>query len=212
MRRKAPPHGARRRPPDRNPPHARATRRLILLALAVSPVPASAQTPIPPGGHGAGAGNSSAFTYGIPIEVPSGRHGMALKFTLTYNSLAGDGWDLPIGHVTRSTRNGVNYGCIPKEPRFLDHAEICSPVSVSSRLLFSISLGKQPLSQQTPHRTRYASFLGDCLCLKAHPAKAGAAKPRGYRRSSSATPVGPPKGNTLAACSLLSRYHASQGD
>ncbi|GIW46047.1 MAG: hypothetical protein KatS3mg077_3329 [Candidatus Binatia bacterium] len=48
----------------------------------------------------------------IPIVVPPGRGGMEPKLRLVYSSQAGPsaygyGWELPLGHVQRSTRNGA---------------------------------------------------------------------------------------------------------
>jgi RHS repeat-associated protein len=53
-------------------------------------------------------------TYGVPIEVPPGRGGIAPNLALTYNSQAGNGWlgvgwNLDMGAIQRSTKFGVNY-------------------------------------------------------------------------------------------------------
>ena len=53
-------------------------------------------------------------TYGVPIEVPPGRGGIAPNLALLYNSQAGNGWLgvgwlLDMGAIQRSTRFGVNY-------------------------------------------------------------------------------------------------------
>jgi len=50
----------------------------------------------------------------IPIEVAPGRKGMAPSLALSYQSNAGNGWvgvgwDLEVGAIERSTKNGVNY-------------------------------------------------------------------------------------------------------
>ncbi len=48
----------------------------------------------------------------IPIQVPPGRAGIAPKLSLKYSSQGGPspygyGWDLPLGHVQRSTKEGA---------------------------------------------------------------------------------------------------------
>lgn len=57
---------------------------------------------------------TGAFTYRIPINVPPGRNGIEPNLALTYrsgngSSMFGMGWDLEIGSIERSTRNGINY-------------------------------------------------------------------------------------------------------
>jgi hypothetical protein len=57
---------------------------------------------------------SGAATYTIPIEVPPGRGKIAPHLALTYNSYQrnswiGVGWDLDVGAIQRSTKNGINY-------------------------------------------------------------------------------------------------------
>ncbi len=57
---------------------------------------------------------TGAATYGIPIEVPPGRAGVAPNLSLTYNSYQGSGWigvgwTLDLGFIQRSTKKGVNY-------------------------------------------------------------------------------------------------------
>ncbi len=91
---------------------------------------------IPPSGGSGSDGNVGGFTagggsvtpigavtpglftgtmiYGIPIEVPSGRHGMEPSLALSYNSSNGNGWvgvgwDLEVGAIERGARFGVNY-------------------------------------------------------------------------------------------------------
>ena len=55
---------------------------------------------------------TGAFTYSYPIAVPPGRQGIQPDLTLLYNSQAGNGWlgigwDLSVGSIQRSTKNGV---------------------------------------------------------------------------------------------------------
>src|SRR5689334_7005883 len=55
---------------------------------------------------------TGAFTYSYPIAVPPGRNGIQPDLTLIYNSQAnngwlGIGWDLSVGAIYRSTKNGV---------------------------------------------------------------------------------------------------------
>ncbi|OGS15764.1 MAG: hypothetical protein A2251_08760 [Elusimicrobia bacterium RIFOXYA2_FULL_47_53] len=54
---------------------------------------------------------TGAFTYSYPIEVPAGRNGMTPALQLNYNSQAGNGWlglgwELSVGSIQRSTKNG----------------------------------------------------------------------------------------------------------
>jgi RHS repeat-associated protein len=55
---------------------------------------------------------SGTMSYSVPIEVPVGRKGMAPSLALTYrsdngNGWVGIGWDVEIGAIERSTKNGV---------------------------------------------------------------------------------------------------------
>jgi len=57
---------------------------------------------------------AGSATYGVPIEVPPGRGGIAPNLALTYNSQAGNGWlgvgwNLDMGAIQRSTKFGVDY-------------------------------------------------------------------------------------------------------
>lgn len=58
---------------------------------------------------------TGAFSYTYPISVPAGRNGMQPDIKLIYNSQAGNGWvgcgwDLSMGSIRRSTKNGMpNY-------------------------------------------------------------------------------------------------------
>jgi len=57
---------------------------------------------------------TGTMSYAIPIEVPSGRHGMEPRIALSYRSSSGNGWvgvgwELELGSVERGTRSGVSY-------------------------------------------------------------------------------------------------------
>ncbi len=57
---------------------------------------------------------TGTMSYSIPIEVAPGRKGMQPNLALTYRSSSGNGWlgvgwDLDIGAIERSTRDGVDY-------------------------------------------------------------------------------------------------------
>ena len=88
---------------------------------AASPSPAAAT-----GGGGTASGisgqapgmfaNTGTATYGIPIDVPKGRGGIAPNLSLSYNSEQGNGWvgvgwTLDMGAIQRSTKahGGLDY-------------------------------------------------------------------------------------------------------
>jgi hypothetical protein len=55
---------------------------------------------------------TGAFTYSYPIVVPPGRRGIQPNLSLLYNSQAqngwvGMGWNLSLGSIQRSTKNGI---------------------------------------------------------------------------------------------------------
>src|SRR4051812_26538372 len=55
---------------------------------------------------------TGAFTYTYPLTVPPGRDGLQPDLKLLYNSQAGNGWlgigwDLSVGSIHRSTKNGI---------------------------------------------------------------------------------------------------------
>ncbi|MFA7061591.1 MAG: FG-GAP-like repeat-containing protein, partial [Pedobacter sp.] len=57
---------------------------------------------------------TGAMSYQIPIEVPLGRNGMEPGLALTYssrngNGWLGQGWEMEVGAIERSTRHGVDY-------------------------------------------------------------------------------------------------------
>lgn len=65
----------------------------------------------PQGSHGVSL-FTGAFTYSYPIVVPPGRRGIQPNLSLLYNSQAqngwlGIGWNLSLGAIKRSTRNGI---------------------------------------------------------------------------------------------------------
>lgn len=52
------------------------------------------------------------FKYGLPIEIPAGRNGLAPRVTIGYdsstgNGLAGVGWNFDLGYIQRETSRGV---------------------------------------------------------------------------------------------------------
>ena len=57
---------------------------------------------------------TGTMSYNIPLEVPAGRKGVDPGLALTYRSSNGDGWlgvgwELEMGAIERSIRNGVDY-------------------------------------------------------------------------------------------------------
>ena len=58
---------------------------------------------------------TGALTYSIPISIPPGRNGIQPNIALTYSSQSGNGilgmgWNLDLGSIERSTKNGIpNY-------------------------------------------------------------------------------------------------------
>jgi hypothetical protein len=92
---------------------------LTLLALSLLWVPLYASEQSGPNpGNLTPAGSQSvslytgAFTYSYPIAVPPGRRGVQPELNLLYNSQAnngwlGIGWDLSVGSIQRSIKNGV---------------------------------------------------------------------------------------------------------
>ncbi|MFZ5875343.1 MAG: toxin TcdB middle/N-terminal domain-containing protein [Nitrospirota bacterium] len=57
---------------------------------------------------------TGSFSYAIPIQVPTGRHGMDPDLALTYrsgmsNGVLGVGWELEMGAVERRNKSGLNY-------------------------------------------------------------------------------------------------------
>ncbi|MBI3358612.1 MAG: hypothetical protein HY037_03355, partial [Nitrospirae bacterium] len=58
---------------------------------------------------------TGTMSYSIPIEVPMGRKGMDPGLALTYkssggNGVVGMGWEMEVGAVERSRKDGVDYG------------------------------------------------------------------------------------------------------
>lgn len=56
---------------------------------------------------------TGTLSYGIPIEVPPGRKGIAPDLALTYssgnrNGWVGMGWGLDVESVERNSQNGIN--------------------------------------------------------------------------------------------------------
>lgn len=81
-----------------------------------NPAQKGANDPSIGGGSGASTPDlfSGTMSYSIPIDVPPGRNGMEPKLTLHYSSSNGSswlgmGWELEVGAIVRSTKNGVTY-------------------------------------------------------------------------------------------------------
>jgi len=69
---------------------------------------------------------TGAFSYSVPIKVPPGRVGMEPNLELAYrstnsNSWVGIGWDLEVGRIARSTRNGRPKYTDPLDPNGAPH-------------------------------------------------------------------------------------------
>src|SRR5215831_16444837 len=90
---------------------------LVVLTLVTSPAfagePAGPNpSNLAPSGSHSVSLYTGAFTYTYPIAVPPGRHGVQPELNLVYNSQAnngwlGIGWDLSVGSIQRSAKNGV---------------------------------------------------------------------------------------------------------
>jgi len=85
-----------------------------LLGTAVNSAEQSGPNPgnLTPAGSQSVSLFTGAFTYSYPIAVPPGRQGIQPDLNLIYNSQAnngwlGVGWDLSVGSIQRSTKNGA---------------------------------------------------------------------------------------------------------
>ena len=87
-----------------------------------SPAPVIKSPALMGGGTGGNSGSGTVLpalftgtmSFSVPIEVPAGRKGMDPGLALTYSSANGNGWigvgwNLELGAIERSTKNGVNY-------------------------------------------------------------------------------------------------------
>ncbi len=92
---------------------------VLLLFISVSIGYAAHQNPSPAslGGTSSSVGtdpNTGAANVAVPIEVPSGRKGMAPNLALTYNSnkrngWLGVGWEMKTSFIQRNTKWGLDY-------------------------------------------------------------------------------------------------------
>src|SRR5882672_834942 len=90
---------------------------IVLFGFLSNPIGAAEQSGPNPGNLAPNGSQSvslytGAFTYAYPIAVPPGRKGIQPDLKLIYNSQAnngwlGIGWDLSLGSIQRSTKNGL---------------------------------------------------------------------------------------------------------
>src|SRR3984885_6495407 len=101
---------------------------------------------------------TGAFTYTYPIVVPPGRRGIQPNLSLLYNSQAqngwvGMGWDLSLGSIQRSTKNGI--------PTYNDNQDtFILQFEGETDQLVSVSTGTDSTGSYTEYRAQIeSSFL-----------------------------------------------------
>ncbi|MBL8013715.1 MAG: hypothetical protein JNN05_07685, partial [Candidatus Omnitrophica bacterium] len=87
---------------------------VFLLNICVLPLAAFAERDLPSLSHSAAQVDpqSGSASFGVPIEIPSGRAGLQPNINLQYNSRLrngplGVGWVFEMGAIQRSTKKGV---------------------------------------------------------------------------------------------------------
>ncbi len=91
---------------------------------------------------------TGAFSYSIPIAVPPGRNGMQPNIDLLYrssngHSWLGQGWNLEVGRIERSTRFGV--------PKYTDPFDPSDPAPFDSTINTSDGDDQTPLDNPDPY-------------------------------------------------------------
>jgi RHS repeat-associated protein len=125
--------------------------------LLISSISFAAEQSGPNPGNLTPAGSNSvslytgAFTYTYPIEIPAGRNGTQPALNLVYNSQAGNGWlgigwDLSVGSIQRSTKNGV--------PKYDD-----TSTGTSDIFIFNLNGQSSELVRTNPGETAYWEYL-----------------------------------------------------
>jgi len=129
----------------------------LLLAICIGPL-WSAEKSGPNPGNLAPSGSHSvslytgAFTYSYPIAVPPGRQGIQPELQLVYNSQAsngwlGIGWDLSVGSIQRTTKNGI--------PKYVDaQDQFQLSVQGQSQDLIVMGSGTDTLGTFTEYRAQ----------------------------------------------------------
>jgi len=98
---------------------------------------------------------TGAFTYSYPIAVSPGRKGIQPDLQLLYNSQAtngwlGIGWDLSVGSIQRSTKNGV-----PTDDDSRD--KFTFTLQGQSHELVMVNTGSDPQGSYSEYRARIES-------------------------------------------------------